>query len=464
MTWKDIVGYPSAAALGYIHGGVYGAKNAINAYKLLSKNKQSMAPVKRKNHGNHRRGSKRVRTQSTIGSSGSLSLYPRRGSVSSSLSVRSSSTRAGSQRMMRQTGVGSRAPYVSRTRFTKSVSFAHKKKTQKLPKGFAKKVALALKKNAPKGIYTEVVQDTIFNGTDNVQNPQAIPYVLTTTIGAITTEGLLFDPTQVLYAASALFNGFGSVAKAKNPTAAGLFDYENIVIDVLSASADIVMHNNSQRTYILDIYDCAVKIPGNYPNVRTDWVSAMSQDAVAGINPFSTNPTNMYQSPNMSPQFKQYYKTGVEHIVLEPGQVHTVTVPGPKMMKYDFAKFWKEGVFINQQKMVRKPLIIAKLDVIGARTAISTPSTTGRLKEVGISGVNGLLIETKVNYKLSMPEQTGFIYPASTAAGLKQPLTFRHMAYAIINFNDPQDEGDVEVRIDEEQPQTQGLGLSGAPL
>lgn len=362
-----------------------------------------------------------------------------------------------------QTGVGSRQPAVSRSRFSKSVSFNPSKKKEKLPKGFAKKVALALKKTAPRGVYSEVVQDVMFNQFDNLQNPQPVPYALVTN-STTTCQGLLFDPTQVLYAASTLFNGFQGVSKTKTPGAAGLFNYQNIVVDVINSSADMVIHNNSQRTYILDIYDCAVKVPGNYANIRTEWINAMTQDANSGVNPLNSSIANMYQCPNLSPEFKKYHKTGLQHVVLEPGQIHTLVIPGPKMMKYDFTKFWKDGVFINQQKMVRKPLIIAKLDVIGAKTSGGLSSTTGRLREEGIVGVNGLLIETKVNYKISMPEQTGFVYPTSTLPGVSQPLTYRHMAYALINYNTDQAVGDTEVRIDEEQPQTTGLGAGGAPV
>jgi len=71
----------------------------------------------------------------------------------------------------------------------------------------------------------------------------------------------------------------------------------------------------------------------------------------------------------------------------------------------------------------------------------------------------GLICESENYFKLGMPEQAGFVYPASKTEGTQQLLTNRIDKYFIKNWAGTQ--SGLVVNIDDQQPATEETDMQG---
>lgn len=448
----------AGAAFGYMHnnwkGAVQGYKIAKRQYRLTRKNSMAGNRSHTPTRNTVRRTSVVPVTPASSARSRSVSRG-RRTTRSHSSGMRTSVSRS---RSSVTSGATTRHGFDSGKFHSKSVSFKSKKHGIKVSKGFVKKVSAALIKKAPEGHYFETCTDSMFNTVDNIQNVQTFPYKFSSN----TIQGLLFDPVSVLQAASCLFNKFDATLVKLN-TNAGQFSDKNVVIDVKNAYATFYLKNNGQRTLHIDIYDCAFKgIPPVAPNINTLWAQCLTDDYNNGINVNNFGINTLHVTPSMSPEFMRRMKFEKRTIVLDPGQTHQFILPGPKNQRYDFSKFWRDTVFVNLQPMVRTVMAVVKTDLIASYTGTAprVKDTIGRLAEDGLNGVNGLLIESTIHYHIAMPEQAGFVYPASTALGVSQALTNRHKARYVFNAMVASAVGSKALRFDEENPITEQIDPS----
>lgn len=344
-------------------------------------------------------------------------------------------------------GQTDRIPNVTKKRGAKRVAYKQKPYL-KVNKKFAKKVKIALEKEAIRGSWYSVYQDTInYPAFINAQGSNYLGHQLFTT-----EQGLYFSPNQVLNAASVLWNQKTPIV---NPivTDSGNFSYSNVVINVINSWVDFELKNNGQRTVKLIFYDFALKGPANV-NVATaivdpfnTWNNCLTEENLASINIGNATSGTLYQKPTMCKSFNNIFKTMSWEVILEPGQTYNYRLQGPQNYKYDFAKFSPNtGDFQNQQKMCRWVLVNVILDLVTNTVAAASSRSPNSASTI----YQTISVEAKVNFKLSMPEQVGFTYPSSTATGLQQTLGARHEAKA---FYIASGAGTGVVRrFDEEQP------------
>jgi len=448
-------GYPAAATLGFISGGVPGAVGAAEIFgayrKYFPQNSTSMPPT--------RRGSvaKRVRE--------------RRGTFTQSAARKSiAGTRTSVQTFKR-----SRSRSVSRARNTvnkrASVTFddyhaggIRKGKTggnkrQKVAK-LKPDVKRAIKKLLMPGAITgrfhkKVVSRLWFGGTSSFggsfDNKQKVEYL---------SVPFAFSPASIMEAASILWNNKpapGSSIPVYD--IATDFTKEGFRVGVIDSSCVVTLRNNSKRAYKMRLFN-------SQPKKCTDIeplgdLSGQLAELDEGTNPqnsggnvFSVNREKLGLHPNLVPGFTRNWQSEIVELILQPGQTYVWTVQGPRNLEVDFNKFLNGGNYIEQQKFMRYMWVIYHTDLISTIGSGGSEGQPGYFAEVGDINAtqydgHGVSVDQTFHYHMKMPEQAGFQF-TTTAVGAtqEQRLNKRRQALAYLDYI-PGPVGAI-VRVDDE--------------
>lgn len=415
---KDFIGSASAAALGFITADVPGAIAGYKAYKSYQKR---MPPLR---HADKRR------RHSIAGSSaaGFTPIYKNVFDAQSLPHKRKSSTSSASSRSSRRSSVvfkssaktsdkviASRSSNVSSARKGKHrVKKLHKKTPRvKVSRKLRQKVEKVIEGNDPKGYYQSYSWHIITEPTTNAQSVT----LLNPMVSIDGVQGSYFTPTQVLNAASILWN---TKVPIPNPTyndvAGGIpsnFNYNNVKINVIKQWATNKFRNNTQRNYYINIYTCVRKTNGTATDAKTEWEAAITQDQNAGVaiggqkgNPaVVTLPSSstLYITPSVSKSLYNNWDIELTKIYLKPGEEYVHTTTGPSKM-YDYRKFFAGNVAWTMPKGSVSIFCTAYVDMIGATT-----TGVGRIAETNTAGYQ-VIVENNYYLKCEIPAQAGIYW------------------------------------------------------
>jgi len=440
----------SGAALGFIYNDVRGAyygqrlgryvgrfKTGEKVGGYLAKLKKSMAPIPRTPRSVSRgRPTKRrkcaprmVSGSRSRGRSVSRSKSrPRSRSSShrSDLFSRSRSRSVGPSRtnIVNYQPTGSRQVVATRNRQVKK-----NKRHMKVSVKFAKKVRTVLENNLVKGVYT----NKIYTGAAVPTNDRQAVIL----VGGDVFQAAMFNPTRVLAAASVLWK---QAVASKYMTYTGgndEFNAQSTVVNVLNSYCKFGFKNNSRRTFDIEIYNCIAR-DNRAMNPATEpvavWGRALATDTTAGIAKPGANGGATVSAPSIelfgaspgqtSTFAKEFHYTS-RTISLDPGQVFSHSVQGPKHVKYDFSKFQEttagNGFFDVQKGLTQFCMIVLKPDLV-----IATDYVVGHLRAPPLEG-ELLAIEREDHFVLGMPEQAGF--DKFVVGPTYMELNKRHKAY-----------------------------------
>lgn len=299
----------------------------------------------------------------------------------------------------------------------------------------SQKFKLAVAKCAEKKMITGIQTNRFF------QNLYVPNYNFQQVYGSVGNDGVngatayLFGPNHILDAASCIWNGKAPVING--PTiGTGNFSVGTVRIMVENAYSTFHFKNNSQRTYTLRFYECAVKGQRDVALIgdpEQHWSACCAADqnnftalpSVNGVTPAQPQtPRVLGNTPGMTSGWAKVFKHTLHTIIIEPGQTFTKYVQGPKDLLYDFSRFYTNGVLNDWQPGKTVGCMVALTsDLASVGIAI------GRIGESNANG-NGIIIERTDHILLGMPEQAGFQYPSGTfPAGIQQTMTNRRRAY-----------------------------------
>lgn len=308
-----------------------------------------------------------------------------------------------------------------------------KKRKMKVSRTFKKKVKIATKNYFPSGFYQEIT-----NGKFTFNADQQVVYNCPPTPSATrtgnTSDGIAgnhFTPTQILDAASILWNG-KTPNQVKAITDSNNFSPETAKIEIKNCFSMIKIKNNTQRLANLTmVIGDPKKTLSTGQSFLDTWVNQLVSDSTAGpsgMNVLDNSVNTLYNSPGLNPGVRAQYKISRTKIKLEPGQEFNFKMQGPQNETLRMEHFYRGGTYQNQSsKYTRQLMIIAYPDMLGCndstvhRTASATTTNPG------------ILVECSQYYNLTMPDTTGWdntvgVLPAAV------PLEMRRGAYAINNF------------------------------
>ena len=285
-------------------------------------------------------------------------------------------------------------------------------------KRFKAQVNKALEPQMNFGQYTETV-----TGGHNFPVPfgnRQITNQLAPSIGA--GGGFsIFSPLDILDNASVLFNNQpGSQTKAAATLQVTDFntlalDPRRATINVKQQTYSVVIRNNSNRTWIIQLYEVSPKKAMNHctdSSALQQWTNCLLNESVQQdsttkrINMEGTTPNTMYASPYDSKLFMKDWNVEKHDIILDPGQVYDHVMNGP-VGEYDFSKFWRQDgsgaadEFLNvQPRFTRELFYTARLDLVA--------DASGNIGRWGYEAANkGLAYEFKKYTKLTCPATAG---------------------------------------------------------
>jgi hypothetical protein len=275
----------------------------------------------------------------------------------------------------------------------------------------------------------EALHGTLY-GEYEKGNTTRLPSITSNDSQQVFQDGMLFTPLDFFDAADVMFDG-------KTPALDPLLSTSNwtkgyIRKDyVVDSYVTFEFKNFSQRTYTINMYNCAPKTKPSQDVANSllptlAWVNGLSEAYDQGTNPTNNLYTQLFKDPRTDPTFTKYWSAEVSTIVLTPGQSHMFTVLGPKQMEIDYSKQfvipasgipsficpfekWSRGVFFTYY------LDIVETSLLGVGRYISSGT-----------GPGGVGYEKRTHYKLRVPDDAGFKYPALPTGN--QQLTNRTAA------------------------------------
>lgn len=339
----------------------------------------------------------------------------------------------------------------------KSVGFKKRKSTH-LSKAFVKKVKMAVSQTAKNsGKYQRWFARPILQVAPNAQAVE--PVGIGNVDGA---AGALFSPTQVLDAASVLWN---SKPSGQTLAFSDIANFPlNAKIKVLKSWATVEYINHGQRTYYITLYDCKPKNKTTSGSPYQDWINALSADAnnTKGINIGNVAVTTLGCYPQISKAWVNNWTASETKIVLEPGQSFTAHIPGPKMQEYVYQKYLSSpgGSYANNQPLVTRYLMHKIVtDLLGIKQAGGAISSS-RQGTTSAQG-NQVHVEVKEFYTLECPDSAGWLSGGVAPAAGAVPLFEKRDAYAIANFEYVPVVADTPYRTETEIPTTLEGGVGG---
>lgn len=301
----------------------------------------------------------------------------------------------------------------------------------------------------------------------------------------------LFSPYRILDCASILWNDKTPIQDYNGQTG-NFSSYVTTVgvpttstksgggpqIMVKSAKATFLIKNNSQRTQYLRMYVCKAKRKAVDSSPLDSWVGGMFNEAQDATNTFNDQlitygptatdsgnrpdygPTLIGATPNISKGFQNNYKYECVEMCLEPGQIVTQVVHGPKHQEYDWSTFYEGGASLYTNvfpKFDRWVFFVGNLDLVNDSTGRVGHQfgTTAEAADYRI-----LCVEMTLDTVLAMPEHTGFKGNSGTVGpNTNQPLNMRRPRKALLNFTNYLNTAYLGVaRVDDENPVTTSTG------
>lgn len=360
--------------------------------------------------------------------------------ASSTKSRTSSAVRRRSSRKSGGTGDSIRTATVVKSGKAKN---AKKVKRVKVSPKFKKMVNQVIDKREPTGTYQAVYYDWVSYDQANGQNVFRL---------SKNFNGVVFSTQWTNYLASRLFNDksapsgaahTGNVNTSADYTLADLnnvtklFSNETLKVNIISNNLAVRIRSNSHRIYYLTMYLCTPKNQQNTKDPINSWTDVLDTLASAtivngansNIDYSPTTVTRLYQDPRMWPQFNKYWSVQTFKCEIQPGEAASFNMPLPTGM-CDFKKFIADDILNTYNKFYRHLFCTYHCDLV------QTNQTNPVQKSIRAADVpvHNLAFEMKLNTKISMPEQTGFIYPADQAAGVTQVMGQRIDRYCFDYF------------------------------
>jgi len=280
-----------------------------------------------------------------------------------------------------------------------------------------------------------------------------------------------FTPARVLDLASYAFNAKAAVSVSPSLSNEDMFlaSTRNIKVHVKKSWVTHQIRNNTESPYYLKLF---VVAPRKSSAALTNALifDAWKESITAEINQEiiksdpETTIRQMDLKPNQTAIMNQCYKFSETSITLEPGQCFDFNLPGPEDFTYDFSKYYEpnggtDGTTYHElQKMCRTVIVTGvpdlKINYSQDGSANSVYCTrAGQAPFNSASGANvvaGICVEYRAFYDITMPEQAGFVYPATTGTQT-QPLNHRQSVKVYKNFFDVNEQS-LDARVDPEVP------------
>jgi len=197
-------------------------------------------------------------------------------------------------------------------------------------------------------------------------------------------------------------------------------------VNVINSYLKVNMMNNSSRTFIVDVYDCAPKNRGQAISTSfgTDNANVTSNSLIqlplvqwaqkvndAQNNDFLNNEYLREQYNNKPFEIvgmSTEWSHSLTRFVIGPGQKENFFIQGPKNMDFDWHKSFKNGQFCDIDKYVKCPLIFMRCENLTSSDNNTLSGIPGYSPVIGAEGTKDPLLEFlgEVYYKLRMPEQT----------------------------------------------------------
>lgn len=237
------------------------------------------------------------------------------------------------------------------------------------------------------------------------------------------------------------------------------------------------LKNNSQRTWTIDVYECAPKVVSQegvlendangastivtnpafaYPDVA--WSNSLKNDQRDSVRVDFAGVNLLYTVPTSTVGFNSLYKTQKTTIILEPGQTYSYLMRGPKELKVAVNKLFmatgsSSSNMFNIQKYSRIPMFVYHCDLEVQVNTGGASATVGRYGGVTTATPQHIAIERTAYASFYMPEEVGAKFNVNVAPVVQ---------YANLNFRRPavfetvytQTGLGAITRIDEEQPAT----------
>lgn len=435
----DALGTLSAGTLGYITGGIKGAKRASEVYRSY-RNYKNMAPLPSKKND---RGKKRKATFSrTSVKKAKKSSYQKRRSTGNTV--------------------------VGTAKKTGVVRKLGRKRVVKVSRSLRAKIQKVLDSDKLVGKYLHVKYFDMTPGkpfSGAFDDQQSVEYMgISTQASAVTpgnTNRLLFSPLFVNYAVARLMNPATVSKAAGDPVlfndqflTQGVYtkylDIKTARIKVLKQSATYRVRNNSGRVVTLKFYCVQPKsidesngFAGLNPiETWNTGLDIQDDQTTRGENPTGVRTETLFANPKWSSQFKQRYKIEETIVSIEPGKEYNYKVEGPSM-EYNYAKFWQNRTFYDQQKFTKQVMVVAYNDI--TRT---DNSLTGRYTDQSVNDPQSILFEQTCYIKFAIPDQTGFVV-ATSNTGENINLASRRYCFGIDVHQGVQGTGTVQYVTDE---------------
>lgn len=308
-----------------------------------------------------------------------------------------------------------------------------KKRRMRVSRTFKKKVKIATKNYFPSGFYQEItVGKFTFNADQQVvYNCPATPSATRTGILSDGIPGCHFTPTQILDAASILWNNKGA-SQTKTITDTNNFNPETAKIEIRNCFSMIKIKNNTQRlANVLMVIGDPKKTTFTVQSFLDTWINQLLSDSTTGpqgMNVLDNSVNTLYNSPGLNPGMRSQYKISRTKIKLEPGQEFNFKMQGPQNETLNMKTLYRGGTYQNQSsKYTRQLFIIAYPDMLGC-----ADSSVHRTQSASTT-TPGILVECSQYYNLTMPDTTGWDNTAGLLPAVV-PLEMRRSAYAIRNY------------------------------
>lgn len=408
---REILAGASGGVLGYIFNGVRGAKAGYKLARGAAKLTKSISNMPRGNESRRRSYSSsgtptplRRMAQLMTPNSSRFRLFARRAS------------RGNLRHVPKSFGVsnafGSDQPIKKVKRKGKATNV--KKKKAHVSRALRNTIKDVVAAKDPIGEYKSYDINFAYPVVDNTQTLSDLQRGLSHDGSA----GGCFTPTEILHYASVMWNGKTDSA-VRTRTDTGNMNPKATKINVINSWNKFTIKNNTQNKYEVKIYEFEPKAAGiEYP--QTVWNDNLNQLAAAGVTNSWTS-VSVKSKPNRLKMVADRFKIKEVSLTLEPGMIYIHTVQGPKDWVCDLAKYWKtDSAQMNYSRHSVFPVMVYYPQIQGTASG-----GAGRYTDISANTAYGFIVENEVFYKLSMPEQAGFVYPASTAAGVYQLLTNR---------------------------------------
>jgi len=326
-------------------------------------------------------------------------------------------------------------------------------KKVKVPVKFAKQVNQVLTKKSPFGTVLESYMIKYQPSPLDTQANFNLGQGWDPTNANTTDAGRLmfFDPCRIIDAASVLFNG-KTFSGTKSLSNSGLFSGSTLQVEVLNQNVGFEIKNNTARRMTIKLWTWKLKDKMRLTADFTGyWKAACNEENTAArlgkINCYGISPNMIGGSPMLSPRMRETFTMEEKIIHLEAGKQTYHQINGFRGV-YDFSKFWDGATFNNYNKNVMGVCMGFYPDLI---TTTGITGNASRTTDIDSSDPWGIAVETRCRYTIRMPEQTGFVLPATYTAGSKKldfrrehPYAVRHVAgtgtgsVALINDENPE--------------------------